>query len=72
MSFFAHKKDKTALIKTLSTIASNLSSGWFGLILIAPNFLPIKGFSEIFLLTVNMVFGIVFLWIAYKLERHLL
>lgn len=66
------KKDKQAFRKALAGIAGNLAAGWFGLILIAPNFLPIKGVEEIFLLTDNLFSGIVCLGIAYKLERSLL
>lgn len=66
------KKDKIALTKVLSGISGNLSAGFFGLILIAPNFLPIKEFHDVFLLTTDVIFGIVFLLIAYRLERILL
>ena len=66
------KKDKTAFFKVLSGISGNLSAGFFGLILIAPNFLPIKGLHDVFLLTIDIALGIVFLWTAYVLEKNLL
>ena len=66
------KKDKIAFTKVLSGISGNLSAGFFGLILLAPNFLPIKGALDILLLTVDLFAGILFMWLSYKLERSLL
>lgn len=68
----SQQKDKTALIKTLAAIFENFSVGYLGLVFIIPNFLPIKGWSEIILLITDLFLGILFLWTAYKLERSLL
>lgn len=68
----SRKKDKVALIKTLAAVFENFSVGYFGLVFIVPNFLPISGWNEIILLLTNLFLGILFLWIAYKLERRLL
>lgn len=72
MAVLSTKKDRIAATRALSALFSNLSAAWFGLAFISPNFLPIKGFKEIFLLTIDVFWGIVFLWISYKLERRLL
>ncbi len=66
------QKDRIAFTKTCAGIFGNLAAGWFGLVFIAPNFLPIRGYNEIFLLTGNLLWGILSLWISYRLERKLL
>ena len=66
------QKDKIALTKTFAAISANLSAGYLGLILIAPNFLPFKGTKEIVILTYDLILSIVFLWVTTKLERRLL
>lgn len=64
-----YKKDKVAWFKTFSGICGNLSAGWFGFILIAPGFLPPQNFVDWFVLTKSVAFGIVFMFLVYKLER---
>ena len=72
MKLFSGKKDKEAVFKTLSGLAINLSAGWYALVLIAANFLPIRGGAEILSLIVDVVFGTLCLLISFRLERKLL
>lgn len=71
MMYSFSKRDQKAAIRTLAALAVNLSAGWFGLVLIVPNFWPVSGFRELWLLTVDLMAGILFLWISYQLERRL-
>lgn len=66
------KKDKAALVKAVSAISGNIAAGYFGLVLIASNFLPMRTIADALLLTYDVLLGIVFLWITYRLERSLL
>lgn len=61
---------KTALEIT-SSMFVNLTSGWFGVVLIVPGVFSVSSVGEYFkLLTINVPFGIVGLIIAmYLLER---
>jgi hypothetical protein len=63
------RKDKKAAFRVLSGMFVNLSAGWFGVIIISPNFLPVLSFREIFILTQNVLAGILCLWISFVLER---
>lgn len=65
-------KDRKAAIKSLSGLAVNLSAAWFVLIIIAPNFWPIRGSKEVLLLTEDAFLGMLFLWFSFKMERMLL
>lgn len=47
MKLFSDKKDRQAVIKSLSALSINLSAGWFGVVVIAPNFWPIEGVREV-------------------------
>ena len=69
MRIVLDRKDKNALSKTLSNVCTNLSAGWFGFILIVPGFSPPQSLDDWFILTKSVSFGIVFMWLAYKLER---
>ncbi|MGH7203087.1 MAG: hypothetical protein ACREHC_01440 [Candidatus Levyibacteriota bacterium] len=66
------KKDKEAWVKAFTALSGNLAAGYFGLVLIAPNFSPLRSVTDVLILTYDLVLGIVFLWITYKLERSLL
>lgn len=72
MKVFRSSKDKKAILKALSGLTINLSAGWFGAFVISPNFSPIVGIKEILLLTYDVMFGILFLYLGIKLERKLL
>ena len=64
------KKDLASWLRILSEICVNLSSGWFGFILISPGFQLFKNFSENILpLTWSFFLGIVFMWFSYKLDK---
>lgn len=48
------------LLEVLSGISENLTSGWFGVVIVAPGFFSISSLDEyIKLLTVNIPLGIV-------------
>lgn len=68
----SRKKDKKAVLKALAGLSINLSAGWLGAFIITPNFSPVTNTEQILILTYDIVFGILFLWIAIKLERMLL
>lgn len=53
----------------ISDLFVNLSAGWFGVVLIAPNFLTKKSPLKYFLLTSDIVAGIVSLVIAFELKK---
>ncbi|MFH1896432.1 MAG: hypothetical protein ABH814_03105 [bacterium] len=72
MKLFFAKKDKKAITRSLAGLAVNLSAGWFGLVLIAPNFWPLDGLKGLGFLTLDVFAGTLFLWVSYKLERNLL
>lgn len=65
------KNDEQAAMRTLAALAVNLSAGWFGLVLIVPNFWPVSGTRELGLLTIDLMAGTLFLWVSYQLERKL-
>ncbi len=46
-------KNKIAFLKSLSGLTINLSTGWFGVAVITPNFSRIIGAKELFLLFVT-------------------
>lgn len=72
MHFFFGIDDRKAFLKTLAGLCINLSAGWYGLVVIVPNFWPIKEFKDILVLTGNIFFGTLFLFFSFKLERKLL
>jgi hypothetical protein len=58
-------------IEVLSDLLVNLSAGWFGLILIVPGFGGIKSTQDaLFLLTINLFWGIISLVLAMKLREE--
>ncbi len=57
--------------KTISNILQNLSAGWFGLAFITPNFIQIDGTQDFFVLTLDILFGILFLLLSVKIEQML-
>ena len=70
MRLYSSIKDRHAAYGALAALAVNLSAGWFGLVFIVPNFLPISGVRELWLLTVDLLAGTLFLWISFRLERR--
>lgn len=56
-------------LKAIADLLINLSAGWFGAILIAPNFSSLKYPFDLIILTGNLVIGIVSIVIAVRLKR---
>lgn len=69
---FSEKKNQKAAMRALSALAVNLSAGWFGVVIIAPNFWPIAGLKEVVMLTGDIFLGTIFLLLSYIFERKLL
>jgi len=65
-------KNIRALLKALSSVAANMSAAWFGFALVTPNFTAISNAGSLFVLTLDVFLGIVFLLITATLERLLL
>jgi len=53
----------------LSDLFVNLSAGWFGAVLIVPNFTKETGYRRLWMLTANGVLGILSLLLAFKLRN---
>lgn len=65
-------KEKIAIMKTLGGLSINLSAGWFGIVFIAPGLVSISSLKDILTLILDFFFGMLFLFISYKLEINLL
>jgi len=65
-------KDKIAAIKALGNLSVNLSAGWLSVVFIAPGFITISSIKDVLTLISDIFFGILFLFISYKLEKTLL
>lgn len=65
------KKDRKAFSRILSGLCINLSAGWYGVVLIAPNFWPVGEFKNALVLTYDVLSGTLFLYFAFILERKL-
>ena len=57
--------------KALSGLAINLSACWFGAAIITFNFLGPSRVGGFWILTYDVLFGILFLLFTVKLEKHL-
>jgi len=59
---------KSTLAKILADLSINLSSGWFGILLVSPGLFGVSSLEEYLrLLTTNLPFGIFGLVVAYLL-----
>jgi len=59
---------KPTIAKILAEVSINLSSGWFGILLVSPGLFSISSIEEYLrLLTINLPFGIFGLAVAYLL-----
>lgn len=58
-------------LRVLSGLFTNLSAGMLGVVIIAPNFLPLDSPVRFLLLTYDLIFAIVFLIIAVFLDEKL-
>ena len=60
---------KSAWRSALSGLTINLSSGWYGAIIILPNFSPVKTWADLGILLYNVIFGSIFLVLTVLVER---
>lgn len=58
-------------LRILSALFTNLSAGMLGVVIIAPNFLPVNNPENFFLLTYDIVSAIVFLLVAVRFDEAL-
>lgn len=72
MWLFSDLRNRKAIIKSLAGLSINLSAAWFGLVLVIPNFWPIKRWEEVWRLIIDSFCGILFLIISFRLEKELL
>lgn len=56
-------------LDVLSQLFTNLSAGWFGIVLIIPGVTKLDNFDDFFWLTKNLLFGILSLLIAMILSQ---
>lgn len=63
------KQDRVSGLRVLAGICGNLSAGWLGVILIAPGFSLFAKQDNLLVLMRSLVFGIVFLLLAFIFER---
>ena len=66
-----HNVTDSRLLSVLSDLFINLSAGWFGIIIISPNFMDKKGFRKFFILISDLTFAIFCLEVAYILRINL-
>ncbi len=63
------RKTKKAWLRTLSGLTINLSAGWFGLVLITPNFTDLSKIDGFIVLLGYLFLGIIFLFLTAFIER---
>lgn len=63
------KSSKLVLRQILSELMVNLAAGWYGAAVIIPATSDKPPTTDLGILTVNIIFGTVFVIIAYKLRR---
>jgi len=63
---------KKSFYTSLSNLIINLSSGWFGAIIIVPNFSPIKNYSDLFVLGYDILFGSLFFSLSVYIGKKFL
>jgi len=63
------KKIDPVFLLAVSDLLINLSAGWFATVLILPNLAEIHSLSNWFILTGNILAGIVSLYLGYKLRK---
>lgn len=61
---------KLAWLNALSGLSINLASGWYGAIIILPNFSPVKTLADFWVLLYNAIFGSIFLVLTVFIEKH--
>lgn len=61
---------KKTILEVLSSIWINLSSAWFGVLLVTPGFISTKNISQyLSLLTTNLPLGILSLMVSFYLTE---
>lgn len=53
----------------LSDLFINLSAGWFGAVIIVPNFAGLNRSLNFLVLTVDVIFGMFFLVLAFRFKK---
>ena len=64
-------KEYRPWLRTISGIFQNFSAGWFGVAIITPNFTGITSLEDVLTLTLDILFGILFLLLSARLEKLL-
>lgn len=57
--------------RSLSGLYQNISASWLGLAFITPNFASLNSQQAAFVLTLDILFGILFLLLSVKIEQML-
>lgn len=55
----------------LTGLFTNLAAGWIGVIFIAPNFSNLANAEDVWSLTLDIFFAILFSWLAIKFEEYI-
>ena len=58
-------------LKAFAGLTINLSAGWYGAVLILPNFSPIKTTADFLTLIYDLLFGTIFLVLSVWCEKNL-
>lgn len=61
---------KPSQLRILSGLFTNLAAGWFGAMIIAPNFSDVSSFRGVFVLLFDGLAAIVSLVIAFLIEER--
>ncbi len=64
------KVDRSAGLRVLAGVCGNLAAAWFGLILLAPEFDLFSQQENLIALTRSLLFGMVFLVLAFVFEKR--
>jgi len=64
--------DQTVWLTLLSDLFVNLSAGWFGAAVVLPATMKSLQRINLWVLTTNVVFAIVSLWVAFQLRKQTL
>lgn len=62
------KKKYHPLFRACSSVLGNLSAGWFGLAILTPNFINLEMIEAVFVLTMDVLLGILFLCLTTLVE----
>lgn len=62
---------KNSIYKALAGLCINLSAGWFGAVIIIPNFKPLTTLFSYLVLISDLLYGILFLVLTVIFERKI-